>query len=123
MPDPNPIPDPNSWMDAGKAAAPPSPMQPPGAANGAAQQALARAQAPNQAAAAGLEPASTAAANPYIGGQVPLVLRPSRGGLLGVMDKIADALTGTTRPELFHDQDGNEFVYHPNLSRGQQWAR
>lgn len=53
----------------------------------------------------------------------PVIMRPKRGGLLGVVDKIADALTGTTRPELYTDDKGNEFVYHPNLTRGQQWAR
>lgn len=52
-----------------------------------------------------------------------LVMRPKRGGMLGVMDKMADALTGTTRPEIYTDQDGNEYVYHANMSRGQQWAR
>jgi hypothetical protein len=66
---------------------------------------------------------ATANTNPGATGGVPLALRPARGGLLGVVDKIADALTGTTRPEIYKDDQGNEFVYHPNLSRGQQWAR
>ena len=52
-----------------------------------------------------------------------LVMRPKRGGMLGVIDKMADAMTGVTRPDIYTDQKGNEYVYHPNLSRGQQWAR
>lgn len=53
----------------------------------------------------------------------PMVLRPKRGGLLGVVDKIADALTGSTRPEIYTDEQGNEFVQHHTISRGAQWAK
>jgi hypothetical protein len=68
-------------------------------------------------------PTSNAQFSPVPVGGPPLVMRPKRGGFLGVIDKMADAMTGTTRPEIYADQDGNEYVYHPNLSRGQQWAR
>jgi len=39
------------------------------------------------------------------------------------MDKIADALTGHTRPEIWTDEDGNEFVYHQDIGRGRQWMK
>ena len=87
-----------------------------------AQQALEKAQHPNpetQPQTQTPDLGNTA----HVGGQVPLVLRPKQAGLAGIVGKIADVLTGTTRPEIFTDEGGNEFVYHPNLSRGQQWAR
>jgi hypothetical protein len=53
----------------------------------------------------------------------PLVTSQKRGGLLGVMDDIANALTGKTTPEIGKDADGNEYVKQDTLSRGQQWVR
>lgn len=53
----------------------------------------------------------------------PVPLKPVRAGLLGIVDKLADALTGKTTPEIYEDPDGNKFVHHPNLSPGQQWSR
>jgi hypothetical protein len=103
---------PTSWAAAGAAAT----GQP---ADNSAQQALAKAQNPDRSQVQPESPTSNAG----VGGGVPLVLRPKRTGLAGVIGKIADVLTGTTRPEIFTDQNGDEFVYHPNLSRGQQWMR
>jgi hypothetical protein len=58
------------------------------------------------------------------GEQPPVVLTPlKQGGILGVVQNIADALTGRTRPELAKDQDGNTYVKQNSLTKGQQWAR
>jgi hypothetical protein len=46
-----------------------------------------------------------------------------RGGLLGVVDNIADVLAGKQRPELGKDADGNLYVKQHNLTRGEQWMR
>jgi hypothetical protein len=46
-----------------------------------------------------------------------------RGGILGVVDSIADALTGKTRPEIGKDQDGNSYVKQVSLTHGEQWLR
>ena len=46
-----------------------------------------------------------------------------RGGLLGVVDGIADVLAGKTTPEIYKDQDGNAFIKPSPLSRSQQWER
>lgn len=46
-----------------------------------------------------------------------------RGGLLGVIDSIGDALVGKTRPELGKDPDGNMYVKQHTLTHGEQWAR
>lgn len=54
----------------------------------------------------------------------PVIITPDkRGGLLGVVDSIADALTGKTRPEIGTDQQGNKYVKETTLTHGQQWAR
>jgi hypothetical protein len=54
----------------------------------------------------------------------PTVITPvKRGGLLGVVDGIADVLAGKTRPEIAKDQDGNAYVKNVSLSRGEQWER
>lgn len=64
--------------------------------------------------------ASVAAYNP----PAPVVITPQkRGGLLGVMDSVADALTGKTRPEIGTDQDGNKYVKSTSLTRGEQWEK
>jgi hypothetical protein len=55
--------------------------------------------------------------------QPALVTSQKRGGLLGVMDDIANALTGKTTPEIGTDADGNKYVKQDTLSRGQQWVR
>jgi hypothetical protein len=56
--------------------------------------------------------------------QVPVpVTSMKRGGLLGVVDSIADVLAGKTRPELGKDPDGNLYVKQHTMSRGEQWMR
>src|ERR1700693_2118298 len=56
--------------------------------------------------------------------QPPTVLTPQKpGGILGVVQNIADALTGTTRPEIATDQQGNKDVKQSSLTHGQPWAR
>jgi hypothetical protein len=55
---------------------------------------------------------------------VPVPVTPmKRGGLLGVMDSVADALVGKTRPELGKDPDGNLYQKTHTLSRGEQWQK
>jgi hypothetical protein len=54
----------------------------------------------------------------------PTVITPmKKGGILGVIDDIAGALVGKTRPELATDQDGNKYIKTQTLTRGQQWMR
>ena len=53
----------------------------------------------------------------------PIVTSNRRGGILGVVDEIADALTGRTRPEIGTDQEGNKYVKTTSLTRGQQWEK
>ena len=40
-----------------------------------------------------------------------------------MVDKIADVLTGKTTPDIYKDDQGNSYVYHPAMTRGQQWER
>jgi hypothetical protein len=68
-------------------------------------------------AAAGAPPAAPAPAQPTV------ITPQKRGGILGVMDSIADALTGKTRPEIGKDQDGNSYVKQVSLTHGEQWLR
>lgn len=42
---------------------------------------------------------------------------------MGVIDNIADALTGRTTPEVGTDQFGNKYVKQDTLTHGQQWMR
>jgi hypothetical protein len=42
---------------------------------------------------------------------------------MGVVDSIADALVGKTKPEIGTDAHGNEYVKQQTMSRGQQWVR
>jgi hypothetical protein len=51
------------------------------------------------------------------------VTSTKRGGLLGVMDTVTDALAGKTRPELGTDAQGNAYVKQHSLTRGEQWMR
>lgn len=54
----------------------------------------------------------------------PVVVTSQRpGGILGVMDSVLSALTGTTKPEIGTDQEGNKYVKHTSLTQGQQWQR
>lgn len=74
----------------------------------------------NPAPPAAIAPAAAPAAYE----QPPVVITPiKRSGILGMVDNIADALTGRTRPVLGKDQQGNTYVQHQVLGRGEQWAR
>lgn len=53
----------------------------------------------------------------------PVVTSQKPGGILGVMDSVLQALTGTTTPEIGTDADGNKYVKHNTLTHGQQWQR
>jgi hypothetical protein len=53
----------------------------------------------------------------------PVVTSTKRGGLLGVMDSVTDALVGKTRPEVGTDADGNAYIKQHTMTRGQQWMR
>lgn len=92
---------------------------PPTAAPGQAQQTLNAAQNPDRSSADTTSPTT----NAPVTGSAPLALRPAREGLLGMVDKIADVLTGKTTPEIYKDDQGNSYVYHPAMTRGQQWER
>lgn len=55
--------------------------------------------------------------------QPVVVTSQKRGGIMGVVDSIADALAGKTKPELGTDAQGNQYIKQQTLSRGQQWVR
>lgn len=68
--------------------------------------------------------------NPGMDGeQIPKQTMPvpvtslKRGGLLGVVDSIADVLAGKQRPELGKDPDGNLYVKQHDMTRGEQWMK
>lgn len=86
------------------------------------QQAAAPQQVPTQAA-----PGSDATIAPQSQPDYqapPVVITPQkRSGLLGVIDDVGDALTGTKKPEIGTDQDGNKYVKETTLSHGEQWQR
>jgi hypothetical protein len=42
---------------------------------------------------------------------------------MGVVDSIADALVGKTKPEMGTDAQGNQYVKQQTMTRGQQWVR
>lgn len=54
----------------------------------------------------------------------PVVITPvQKPGMMGVMDRIVDALAGKTSPEYATDSEGNKYVKERTMSRGEQWAR
>ena len=54
----------------------------------------------------------------------PVVLTPAkRGGLAGLVDDMANVLSGKTTPELAKGSDGNVYVKQQTLTRGQQWMK
>lgn len=53
----------------------------------------------------------------------PVVTSTKRGGLLGVMDSVSDALVGKQRPELGKDAQGNLYIKDHTLTHGEQWMR
>lgn len=69
-----------------------------------------------------------------VGGQIPEQQQPASQGPLvlheaphegfrGVLDRVLDAIGGKTNSELYRDDQGNEYVQHPDKSAGQKWAR
>jgi hypothetical protein len=77
---------------------------------------------------AALENATTSAtipsqAAPQYQAQPVVVTSQKAPGILGVVDSIADALVGKTKPEIGTDAQGNQYVKQQTLSRGQQWVR
>lgn len=54
----------------------------------------------------------------------PVVVTSQKApGIMGVVDSIADALVGKTKPEIGTDAQGNQYVKQQTMSRGQQWVR
>jgi hypothetical protein len=45
------------------------------------------------------------------------------GGFRGFMDKVADTLAGTDTSKVRTDKDGNLYIQHGTMSRGQQWLK
>lgn len=57
-------------------------------------------------------------------GATPTLVRPvKRGGLAGIVDEFRDAVAGKTGSEVYTDDEGNAYVRHPQLSKGQQWFK
>lgn len=56
--------------------------------------------------------------------QGPLVLHEApHDGFRGVLDRVLDAIGGKTNSEIYRDDQGNEYVQHPDKTAGQKWAR
>lgn len=111
----------SSWAAAAQPSQPAQPAQPPAAAAAPDPAAtLSAAQNPDRSA---IETTANADGDSKQFQYVPMPLRPVNTGLRGVIDKIGDVLAGTTRPEIYEDEQGNKFVYHPELTHGQQWQR
>jgi len=56
--------------------------------------------------------------------QVPVTITPQkRDGILGVIDSVMDALTGTTKPEIATGSDGNKYVNQAPIGHAAQWVR
>lgn len=105
------------------AAATPPPQAPPAQQSAPPQQPASTpatqtpAATPPGAPAASGTPATAPAAVP------PVVTSQKRGGIGGVVDDIADALAGKTKPEIGTDAQGNQYVKQQTMTRGQQWVR
>jgi hypothetical protein len=99
---------------------------PPREDGGALQSWLKTAQAPPQN-----MPQTASAATPETISQQPQkvqtvpvpVTSMKRGGILGVMDSMADVLAGKQRPELGKDPDGNVYIKQHTMTRGEQWMK
>ena len=89
-----------------------------------AQATLARAQQPPDVQTEGTgRPAPQIAEQPTVA-QGPTVLRPvRRTGLAGIVDEFADAVAGRQTSQIYQDDQGNKYIQHPNMTRGQQWQR
>lgn len=92
-----------SWMNTAGGSSPAKPPTQPQAAAG-----------PGTA-----SPAAQPAAQPV---PVP-VTSLKRGGILGVMDSVADVLVGKQKPELGKDPQGNLYIKEHTMTHGEQWAR
>ena len=69
-------------------------------------------------------PGQPAPAQPPAAPPPPVVLTPAkRGGLAGLVDDMANVLSGKTTPELAKGSDGNVYVKQQTLTRGQQWMK
>jgi hypothetical protein len=55
--------------------------------------------------------------------QPVVVTSQKKPGIMGVVDSIADALVGKTKPEIGTDANGNQYVKQQTMSRGEQWVR
>ena len=100
---------------------------PPPQENGGAMQSwLNTAKAPPAA-----MPQTASAATPDTVSQQPQALQTvpvpvtslKRGGILGVMDSMADVLAGKQKPELGKDPDGNLYIKQHSMTRGEQWMK
>lgn len=106
------------------AATPPAPQsapvtpQPPSASQPSQSPA-----APPMTTPTGAAPGSTP--SPVVPAQAqPVVVTSQKApGIMGVVDSIADALVGKTKPEIGTDAQGNQYVKQQTMSRGQQWIR
>lgn len=57
-------------------------------------------------------------------GNSPTVITPvPHTGIRGFIDKSLDALAGTYGVKLAHDNEGQLYLQHPMLTRGQQWLK
>lgn len=56
--------------------------------------------------------------------QGPVVLHEApHEGFRGVLDRVLDAIAGKSDSKIYRDDQGNEFVQHPDKSAGEKWAR
>lgn len=56
--------------------------------------------------------------------QAPLVLHQApHTGFRGMLDRVLDAVSGTTGTQTYVDDKGQHYVQHPDLTTGQKWAR
>lgn len=85
--------------------------------NGAAKQPAAPQNPATQTPAPATAPVSTVAAPPAEAKRLP------RPGLGGFIDKMVDSLAGTDTSKVRQDAQGNVYIDHPSLTRGQQWLR
>lgn len=101
---------------AGQPDAPAAPQQPDGS------QTPQSPSATPPAAPGASGPGSTPAAAPPP--PQPVVVTSQKApGIMGVVDSIADALVGKTKPEIGTDNQGNQYIKQQSLTRGQQWVR
>lgn len=101
-------------------ATPATPAAPQASTSPQPPQSPTAAPAKSPAAPGGAAPAAPATPAPV---QPVVVTSQKAPGILGVVDSIADALVGKTKPEIGTDAQGNQYVKQQTMSRGQQWVR